>query len=93
LEDLGQAIQHVAWMLGIDRLLRLDRWGFLKKLDDFLLRITRLPPMNSVSYLKEFDGLLSVITKPPRFDRWGYWEKFDYWGPYSGEFTSWESQV
>jgi len=84
LEDLGQAIQHVAWMLGIDRLLRLDRWGFLKKLDDFLLRITRLPPLNRVSYLKEFDGLLSVITKPPRFDRWGYWEKFDYWAVFWG---------
>ena len=84
LEDLGQAIQHTGWILGIDRLLRFDRWGYLKRFDGLIIRITRLPPLNRINYFKGFDGLLSKIIKTPRFDRWGYWEKFDYWGVFWG---------
>lgn len=84
LEDLVQAFQHTGWILGVDRLIRLDRWGYLKKLDNLLWKITELPPLNRWSYLKEFDGLISMMTKSPQFDRWGYWEKFDYWGVFWG---------
>jgi len=83
-EDLGQALQHTGWILGIDRLLRFDRWGCLKRFDGLLVRVTRLPPLNRVNYFKEFDGLLTEIIKSPRFDRWVYWEKFDYWGVFWG---------
>ena len=79
-DDIIQGLQHVCWMIGLERLVRLDRWGYLKKFDDLLVRITRLPPLSRVSYFKDFDGLISMMTKTPRFDRWGYWEKFDYLG-------------
>jgi thiosulfate reductase cytochrome b subunit len=79
-EDIGQALQHAGWMLGIDKLLRLDRWGVAKKLDGLLLRITRLPPLKRLGSLKELDSIVSEMTRPPQFDRWGYWEKMDYWG-------------
>jgi cytochrome b subunit of formate dehydrogenase len=84
LEDLVQAIQHTVWILGIGGLLRSDRWGYFKRLDALLMKITRLPPLNRVNYFKEIDGLLPEIIKPPNFDRWGYWEKFDYWGVFWG---------
>jgi cytochrome b subunit of formate dehydrogenase len=70
--------------VGIDRLLRLDRWGYLKKLDDMLMKMTRLPPLNRLDSLKDLDSIISVIAKPPRFDRWGYWEKFDFWAVFWG---------
>ncbi len=84
LEDIGQALQHVGWMVGIDKLLRLDRWGYLKRLDDMLKKMTRLPPLNRLDSLKDSDGIISLIAKPPRFDRWGYWEKFDFWAVFWG---------
>jgi cytochrome b subunit of formate dehydrogenase len=80
LEDIGQALQHMGWIVGIDKLLRLDRWGYVEKLENWLLKMAKRPPFNRVPYLKEANGFLSDLTKPPRFDRWGYWEKMDYWG-------------
>jgi hypothetical protein len=84
LEDLGQALQHVTWMLRVDKLLRFDRWGYSKKLDDMLKKITRLPPLNRLDSLKGLNSIVSVIARPPRFDRWGYWEKFDFWAVFWG---------
>lgn len=83
-EDIVEAIQHVCWIFHIDKLVRLDRWGYLKKLDSFLLRIIKVPPMNRWSYLKDWDSVIGAITKPPQFDRWTYWEKFDYWAVFWG---------
>ena len=79
-EDMGQALQHMGWILGIDKLLRLDRWGFAKKLDNLFLKIIKLPPLNRLKSLRDMDSIISSMAKPPQFDRWGYWEKMDYWG-------------
>jgi hypothetical protein len=84
LEDLGQALQHVGWIIGIDRLLRLDRWGYVNKLDGLLKKVTSLPPLNRLDSLKGVDSIISMIARPPRFDRWGYWEKFDFWAVFWG---------
>ena len=78
--DFGQVLQHICWILGINSLLRFDRWGLWNRLDALLLRIIRLPLLNRLPYLNNRDSLLSDITEPPRFDRWSYWEKFDYFG-------------
>jgi cytochrome b subunit of formate dehydrogenase len=32
-EDLGQALQHLGWILGIRQLPRFDRWGYWEKFD------------------------------------------------------------
>jgi len=79
-EDIGQALQHAGWMLGIDKLLSLDRWGFMKKIDKSLLKIAKEPPFRRFDSLKNLDSIISELAKPPQFDRWGYWEKMDYWG-------------
>jgi hypothetical protein len=80
LSDIGQALQHLCWILGVNNMLRFDRWGLWDRFDGFLLKMTRLPPLNRLSYVKEKDSIVSEITAPPRFDRWSYWEKFDYFG-------------
>jgi cytochrome b subunit of formate dehydrogenase len=84
LSDIGQALQHTCWILGINSLLRFDRWGLWNRFDALLLRITRLPLLNRWPYLNNKDSLLSGIIEPPRFDRWSYWEKFDYFAVFWG---------
>ena len=54
-EDMGQALQHMSWILGIDKLLRLDRWGLVKKIDELLLKIAKWPPLNRLDSLMGLD--------------------------------------